>query len=90
MELSDFKIGQTFICGGKRFRCTDIGSRVVIAVPMRARVSSNKAEPRLLSEEETAENGWLNGPPYAVQEVVFDENDIDQCQAESAELANAL
>lgn len=29
-----------------------------------------------LDKEDTS---WYNGPPYAVQEVVFDENDLEAC-----------
>ena len=32
MERKDFVIGQEFWCGGKRWRCTDIGSRVIVAI----------------------------------------------------------
>ena len=34
MELSDFVIGETFWTHGGQFRCTDIGTRVVIAVKL--------------------------------------------------------
>jgi hypothetical protein len=32
MKLSDFKIGMEFDCGGKRWRCTDQGTRTMIVV----------------------------------------------------------
>ena len=34
MELSDFAIGETFWTHGGAFRCTDIGTRVVVAVKL--------------------------------------------------------
>lgn len=79
MKITDFKIGQNFSCGGKRFRCTDIGSRVVIAIPLEVTVSSSSHAPRVLDEEAATAEHWLDGPPYSVQEVVFDEYDIEQC-----------
>lgn len=32
MKLSDFKIGMEFEMSGQRWRCTDVGSRVVVAI----------------------------------------------------------
>lgn len=32
MNLSQFKIGEEFICGSKKWRCTDIGTRTVAAI----------------------------------------------------------
>ena len=32
MNHSDFKTGETFSCGGRRWRCTDVGSRIIAAV----------------------------------------------------------
>jgi hypothetical protein len=64
MELSDFKIGEIFICGKKKWRCTDIGSRVIIAVCL----------------DDHSEQDWFNGPPYAVTECVFDEYDQPGCE----------
>ena len=32
MEREQFKIGETFWCSGKAWRCTDIGTRVVVAI----------------------------------------------------------
>lgn len=86
MLLSDFKIGQDFYLGTNGFRCTDIGSRVVVGIALRARVGTAKLEElpaggqvRLLSETETEAGGWLKGPPYDSGEIVFDETEIAQC-----------
>lgn len=85
MKLSDFKIGDQFISGQRKFQCTDIGTRVVIAIPLDVEVSSNKQAKRQLGEADARAEGWHNGPPYAVQEIVFDEYDIEQCERETAE-----
>ncbi len=63
LAAADFKIGDEFTSAGgeKRWRVTDVGSRVVVALwldPMR-------------------ESSWFNGPPYAVVEEVFDEYDLE-------------
>ena len=69
--------------------CTDIGTRVVVAV---------KLGPRAVSRAESVDgevsitkridddSSWLNGPPYAVEEVVFDENELLGCFRTEAEL----
>ena len=36
MKLSDFKIGEIFICGEKEWLCTDIGGRIVTAICLTA------------------------------------------------------
>ena len=82
MELSDFAIGETFWTHHGAFPCTDMGTRVVVAV---------KLGPREVSKAESVDGAlritkridddasWLSGPPYAVEEVVFDENELLDC-----------
>ncbi|MFW6211548.1 MAG: hypothetical protein ACOC8L_01500 [Spirochaetota bacterium] len=65
MTHSDFFIGLEFLCGGKRWRCTDVGSRTIAAI--------------CLSDHED-DGSWYNGPPYAVAETVFDEYDVEACE----------
>ena len=91
-ELSDFVIGETFWTEEGAFRCTDIGRRVVVAV---------KLGPRQVSRAETVggevrvtkriddDPSWLNGPPYALVEHVFDENNLPGCYRTEAELRAA-
>ena len=63
MTHSDFTIGEEFSCGQKRWRCTDIGKRVVVAICVSDRDDSS----------------WFRGPPYAICETVFDEYDLKGC-----------
>lgn len=82
MKLSDFTIGQSFWCGGREWRCTDIGSRVVVGIcleePLEVIESiRGKQWPRPVPPEELPR--WHRGPPYAVVEQVFDENDVQGC-----------
>lgn len=67
MKLKYFCIGKDFWVDGKRWRCTDIGKRVVIAVRV--------------GKKELKDPTWLNGPPYAVLEHVFDEYDQVACRS---------
>jgi hypothetical protein len=89
MELSDFVIGETFWTHHGAFRCTDIGTRVVVAVKLRppeiARAERVDGELRI-SKRIDDDPSWLNGPPYAVEEAVFDENELVGCFRSEAEL----
>jgi hypothetical protein len=64
MKHSDFRIGCEFLSGSGRWRCTDVGKRTITAI-------------RLNHDDDPA---WYNGPPYAVAESVFDEDDIEGCK----------
>jgi hypothetical protein len=80
MRHSEFKIGGTFRCGGRLWRCTDIGTRTIVAIRVdRVEVRGSPALHRILSGVEAEAAGWFRGPPYAVAESVFDENDIEGC-----------
>jgi hypothetical protein len=63
MEHSDFKIGTEFMTAAGRWRCTDVGTRIIAAI-------------RLDLDHDPF---WYNGPPYAVAEQVFDEYDFEGC-----------
>jgi hypothetical protein len=86
MEHSDFVIGKTFICGGRTFRCTDVGTRTIAAICLDdTTIVTSSLDPtvepktRTLSRAEAEADGWFHGPPYAVNESVFDEYDFGGC-----------
>ena len=88
MRHPEFRIGDIFFCGGKRWRCTDIGSRIVAAICLDgvnvvtySPVSRRQSHSRLGAEKADSE-GWFKGPPYAVTESVFDEYDQKGCSTE--------
>jgi len=64
MTHSEFVIGGLFVCNDRVWQCTDIGTRTVIAIGM--------------DPDKTPD--WYRGPPYAVAEMVFDENDLPACR----------
>jgi hypothetical protein len=89
MELSDFAIGETFWTHVGAFRCTDVGTRVVVAVKLGPREigRAEKGDGELrITKRIDDDASWLNGPPYAVEEVVFDENELLSCFRTEAEL----
>jgi hypothetical protein len=68
MKHSNFAIGGEFVTASGIWRCTDIGTRTIIAIKI-----SDKND-----------QSWFNGPPYAVAEIVFDEDDREACWADQA------
>lgn len=64
MKKEQFHIQGIFYCGGKKWLCTDLGTRVITAICL----SNHKDDP-----------SWFNGPPYACVESVFDEYDQEGC-----------
>lgn len=83
MKYNEFFIGQNFQCGERLWRCTDIGTRVIVAIPADyAKITTASGELSNLqfsSEIRNLNESDFNGPPYALAEVVFDENDIVAC-----------
>jgi hypothetical protein len=81
MQHEEFKIGETFWCGDRQWRCTDIGTRTIIAIRLDS-VDVGSTNPELcrtLGYAEAAAEGWFNGPPYAVAEHIFDEDVLPAC-----------
>ena len=85
MDHSDFRIGVEFWCGGSRWRCTDVGLRVIVAISLEPHEivhyepSADGATPGKLERSTTDDPSWLVGPPYAVVGSVFDEYDLPGC-----------
>ncbi len=84
MKHTDFVIGEVFHCGERLWRCTDVGTRVIVAIRIdRVEVSGTAGGVaklfRTLAYNEAKAEGWFRGPPYAVAESVFDENDMLAC-----------
>jgi hypothetical protein len=66
MKHEQFRIGEEFWCGERRWRCTDVGSRVIVAICLEPRESDR----------------WPSGseaPPFGVRESSFDEYSIQGC-----------
>ena len=61
LQHQDFAIGLEFETYTGRWRCTDVGTRTIVAIKISA------------YDDLT----WFNGPPYAVAELVFDEDDLE-------------
>jgi len=84
MKPSDFQIGCEFTTLAGRWRCTDVGTRTVVAIRIdlvetMALVDGHQVR-RYLTQQEAELEGWFNGPPYAVPEIVFDEGGMEECE----------
>lgn len=62
-HLDWLEIGGHFMCGEAEWQVTDIGSRTLAAVK--------------IEDKERSDPSWLAGPPYAIAEFVFDEDDFE-------------
>src|SRR3954451_102548 len=78
MEHFEFVIGEAFTTGHGLWRCTDVGTRTVVAI----RIDSAEVVSVLGGRETHSvvdprrDPSWLHGPPYALVETVFDEYDF--------------
>lgn len=71
MKLKDFEIGKPFFgLAGFEWLCTDKGTRTITAIML----------------EPDKDSSWFIGPPYAVDEVVFDEYDMEKCYPNTKEM----
>jgi hypothetical protein len=89
MKHSEFRIGLKFWCGGARWRCTDVGTRVITAIslePHEVVEITSAGGPSQSSQTRryiTDDPDWLLGPPYKIAEIVFDEYDVGGCSLNS-------
>jgi hypothetical protein len=88
MLHSEFSIGTEFWLGAKRWRCTDVGTRTVIAICLEPReIVRTELDPdnparRVEIKCVSSDPRDLNGPPYGIVESVLDEYDLDACTTE--------
>jgi hypothetical protein len=90
MNHSDFRIGMEFFTGGGKWRCTDIGTRVIVAISLEPQETvrvhydekGERHEERFMSNDPRD----LLGPPYSVVEHTFNEYDFGGCYATADEV----
>jgi len=80
MKHSDFKMNMEFMMNDEVWRVTDIGIRTVIVIRLGNITIGGFPKTRTMNRIEAESEGWFNGPPYAVQELVFDEDDLPACE----------
>lgn len=90
MKHSDFQIGTEFFTAAGKWRCTDVGTRVIAAISLEPREMvrvQRGADGERIKERFTSDDPRdLAGPPYIVTEHVFDEYDIEGCYTTAAEV----
>jgi len=82
MRHGDFCIGKAFTSDTGQWRCTDIGTRTITAIKIsEVHVARLAEDGCVVSETVSTDSSWFEGPPYAVAELVFDEDDMGACRA---------
>lgn len=85
VKHSDFKIDTEFFTETGKWRCTDVGTRVIVAISLKpramARVRYDESGERIEDHSTSDDPRDLSGPPYMVVEHVFDEYGIAGCYA---------
>jgi len=81
MRHGDFCIGKAFTTDTGQWRCTDIGTRTIVAIKIsEVHVIRVANDGRATSETVSTDPSWFDGPPYAVAELVLDEDDMGACR----------
>jgi hypothetical protein len=81
MKQAKFRIGLEFWCDGKRWRCTDVGTRVITAVSLEPHEVAEITFPGNLSTVSHTRAYMTDDSSFA--EIVFDEDDIGACSVDS-------
>lgn len=90
MRREEFRIGAEFWTATGSWRCTDVGTRTIVAIKLGPteitciRIDDNGDRHQTTTIED--DPSFLNGPPYAVVETVFDEDDLEGCYPTQAEM----
>jgi hypothetical protein len=93
MNHSDFSIDVEFWCGEKRWRCIDIGTRIITGICLeprhmvRSEMDPNDKTKRIQTKFVSTDPRDLNGPPYGVAEIVFDEYAMEGCSLAKDDLS---
>ncbi len=88
MYTKDFFIGLEFYTAAGKWRCTDLGTRVIVAIRIdQVTVCEYDSKDKTTTEIVTDDQSWFNGPPYAVPEHVFDEFDLGGCSLDPDEFS---
>ena len=83
MYHSEFFIGKEFRMHGKMYRCTDVGQRTILGICIDLPRTIHMFRDGHKTEQIVDNPSWFNGPPYAVVEIVFDEDTLMLCQESS-------
>ena len=82
VEHRNFVTGRAFATHHSLWRCTDIGTRTVVAIQLDrmevVEVKGGRQQQRVIDPRR--EPGWLSGPPYVAAEQVFNRCDFPACR----------
>lgn len=80
MKHEDFFIGLEFNTGAGTWRCTDVGTRTIVAIRIDQVPVVSSCNGEVSTAIITNDPSWFNGPPYAVAESIFDEFGMGGCK----------
>lgn len=81
LEHTDFFIGREFWTERGRWRCTDVGARTICAISLAPREVTTLHPDGTRTMVLADDASWFDGPPYAVVEQVFNEDDFGSLYA---------
>jgi len=91
MKHEDFAMGLEFYTASGKWRCTDIGTRTIVAIRIDSFTKTEfLASGETRCEQVTDDQSWFIGPPYAVAEHIFDEFDVAGCYLEPDVFSNQV
>ena len=79
MRHSDVKIGTEFYTAAGKWRCTNTRTFVIVAISLESPRKLETNSKNGLNATYSSDPSDLTGPPYMVDEVVFDEYDFEGC-----------
>jgi hypothetical protein len=77
MKHKDFKIGHSFYLNNRKYLCTDMGKRTIIAVQADYTDVTTSRNGRTSTRKQILTPKLIGNPPYWLAEIVFDEYDIE-------------
>ncbi|WP_296530116.1 hypothetical protein [Rhodoferax sp.] len=87
---ADFFIGREFWTETGRWRCTDVGTRTICAISLERHQATTLHPDGVQTTGITDDPTWLDGPPYALAEHVFDEVSFGALYASPADVPKRL
>lgn len=86
LERDDFFIGREFWTETGHWRCTDVGTRTICAISLEPQDVISVHPDGVQTCAKSNDASWLDGPPYALVEHVFDECSFGALYASAADV----
>ncbi len=84
MQINDFDIGLNFYMGDQWWRCTDVGTRTIVAIKHINKFNCPIVQPGIIGIEESYQHIDKTGTA-GIAEHVIDEDDMEACSLETSD-----